>query len=404
MSSTPGRRQRAPMTRARWVLLIGAILLAIALVAGWFALANRPLDLSRTKQTIKVTRSTETTRVSLSGTLAPQQQAHVSFAVPGTVQSVGVRVGDAVVTGQSLAQLDERDLRNAVALAQANLTAARASRQAVREANAASSAQLAAVDAQVSSAQANLDDAQKRLSDASLTSPLTGVVAQVNVEVGDQVSGSGAASGGLAGLAGMSGLSGMPGMSGLSGLTGSSGSAGATGSGPNILVVVPDSWQLEATVGTADLPSLESGQPAVVTPTGTAMQVEAVVDTIGIVATSQGGGTATFPVTLTITQRGVPLFTGASADAVVTTGTYANVLTLPIEAVNTTGEKATVDRPTGGKTTVTTGRTFGGRVEILSGLQVGDEVLAPLGLVASAPPPLPQFGPHSSSASPTAGR
>ena len=63
---------------------------------------------------------------------------------------------------------------------------------------------------------------------------------------------------------------------------------------------------------------------------------------------------------------------------------------------------ATVRRPAGSGVdvvTVTTGRRFGDRIEILSGLNEGDEVIARRSVVVT-PPPRPQFGPNGQLASP----
>ena len=385
-------RARTRWSRRRWVLAIGAVLVAVAAVA-WVVVVNssgKPTGAAT--QVVRVTRGTQTTTVTLSGTLAPQQQANVSFATSGTVREIQARVGDAVAAGQALAAIDDRDLRNAVTLAEAQLTAARAQLQTVRDADSATSAQVAAARAQVASAQASADSARTRLSDAVLASPLAGVVAEVNLKVGDQVSGASASVSGLSG-------SGSNPLSGLTGLT-----SGSSSTGAQIVVVVPDAWQLNATIGTADLPSLKVGQAAVVTPTGTSTDVAAVVDTIGIVASGASGAAATFPTTLRITGVGAQLFSGANADAVVTTATLPGVLTIPTEAITSSGDKVTVQRPAASgtqSTEITIGRRFGDRIEVTGGLAEGDEILAPVGVVVSTPP-RPQFGPNGQFASPDA--
>ena len=395
-------RARTPWSRRRWVLVIGAVLLAIALVAGVVLWNASRTPAGPTTDVVRATRTDETTTVSLAGVLAPQQQANVSFAVPGTVRTIDVKVGDTVTVDQQLATVGDRDLRNALSLAEAQATAARAQLQTARDADRATSAQVAAARAAVESADAAVAQARDRLADAILTSPLAGVVAAVNVEVGDQVSGAGGSVGGasLPGLGGMSGLSGIPGLSGMTG--GSTSGNGATATGANIVVVVPDAWKLEVEVGTADLPQLQAGQEAIVTPTGTSQHVSAVVDTVGIVANAASGQAATFPVTLRITDPSATLFSGSNADAVVTTGTVRGVLTLPGEAIWITNGQPAVRRQVGGTVTsveVTTGRRFGDRVEITAGLDEGDEVLARRSVVVT-PPPRPQFGPGGSIVSP----
>ena len=140
-----------------------------------------------------------------------------------------------------------------------------------------------------------------------------------------------------------------------------------------------------------------------ITPTGTSVSVRGVVDTVGIVATQNAGATATFPVTINVTDAGTPLFSGSSADAVVTTATYEQVLAVPSSAVTLADGKATVEVVTGGTPTVrpvTVGRRFGGNLEIVSGLTEGEVIRVPKGQVVQTQ--APRFGPGAFSASPSA--
>lgn len=384
------RRPRPAWSTKRRVLTAAAALLLLVLAA-WLAitLSPAPEDGPET-EVVTVTRTTETRTVGLAGTIAPQQQANVSFAVPGTVQQVEVRVGDEVRQGQALARLDDRDLANAVALAQAQLSAAFAQLETIEQTDGATSAQIAAAEAQVQAADASLNSANTRLADATLTAPLSGIVAQVNLSVGDQVSGTGSLGGANGGS-----LGGLPGGLGLGGSV-------DTGTSGQVVIVVPDAWQLEASVGTADLPTLAPGQRAVVTPTGTNNQVEGFVDTVGIVATSQTGAAATFPVTIRISGPGQQLFSGASADAFVTVETVTDVLTVPTSAITMSDGASSVQQVTAAgtvTTSVTTGRVFTDRIEVVDGLSEGDQVLAPKGVVVEAPE-RPRYGPDGTLASP----
>lgn len=384
--------RRVRWTRGRVALLAAAVLAVIALVAGLVLMNALRTPPAPATEVVRVTRADQTTTVTLSGTLSPQTQANASFAVPGTVRTIDVKIGQQVAAGATLATVDDRDLGNAVALAEANLTAARAQVQTIRDTSSATSAQIAAANAQVEAMQASLDNARKRLADATLTSPIDGVVAQVSIEVGDQVSG---AAGSLAGTA--SGSNPFGGLGLPTGVTGQA--ASGTTTGAQVVVVSPDAWKLDATIGTVDLPALRTGQLAVVTPTGTDTHVTAVVDTVGVVATSSGGAAATFPVTLKITQAGVQLFSGSDADAIVTTDTVEDVLTIPNEAVTYADTVTTVTRPGGTTTEVALGRRFAGRVEVTAGLAEGDEVVVPVGVAVTAPA-RPQFGPNGTLASP----
>lgn len=386
---SPSRPRR--WTRRRTVILT-VLIVVIAVAIGLVVWARSTMNRAPAADTevVKVTRSEQTATVTLSGTLAPKERANASFAVPGTVTGISVSVGDKVSAGDTLATLDDTDLSNAVTLAEANLAAASASAQGVRDTDGATSAQIAAADAQVEAMRANVTSARDRLADAALTAPMAGVIAEVALDVGDQVSGSAAAPAPGAG----SGID----LSELTGSGASGSSAAGTGSG-QIVIIEPDTWKLDATIGTADLPAIQEGQEAVVTPTGTSQNVSAVVDTIGIVATQTAGSVASFPVTLTITSPDVTLFTGSEADAVIVTDIVADVLTVPAEAITYVDDVALVTLPDQSTAEVSLGRRFGDRQEITSGLAAGDEILAPVGVASTAAPRI-RFGPNGTLASP----
>lgn len=373
---------RSKPRRRRW-LVVAAIAVVAALVVTAFLLTRPRDDDDVAWDIVTAARSTQVSTVSLAGTIAPRTRANVSFRVPGTVERIAVKVGDKVAAGGVLATVDPVDLRAAVALAEAQASAARAQLSTVVDTDGATDAQIAAAQAQVRSADAGLTNARNRLADARLTSPISGTVAQVAVDVGDQVTGSGASAPAGGSFGGLD----------LGSLTG--GGSSAPASGAHVVVIATDAWQMEAGVGTADLPGLRAGQEAVVTPTGTSAVLAATVDTVGIAASSNAGATATFPVTLAIEEDSEPLFAGASADAVVTTGTYPDVLTVPVTAVTTTDGRSTVRLLRSGQVTeheVTIGRRFDSVVEVTDGLTAGDEVQVPRAQVITQPTPN-RFGP-----------
>lgn len=398
--STPRRR------RPWWLLgvLVGLVLIG---VAAW-SLTRPPAPMAPAYDVLTVSRSDQSSTVGLSGTLAPQQQANATFRVPGTVDAVQVKVGDQVAKGASLATVETRDLDDAVTLASAQLSAAKAQRTTVRDNEDATDAQRTAADAQVRSAEAALTNAQNRRSDATLVAPLAGTVAEVGLEVGDQVTGSAGGAGSLSGAAaGAAGAAGAGAAAGAgSGLSGLNLPAAASGTSPGITIIATDAWKLDATVGTADLPQLKVGQAVTVTPTGTDTHVAGVVDTVGIVADASSGGTPTFPVTVRITATDAPLFAGSSADAIVTTATKKGVLTVPVNAVTTAaGGATTVAVEKGGAASdvaVSLGTRFGANVEVLSGLAEGDHVRVPKGQVVQTA--TPRFGVPGRTSTPTPSR
>lgn len=351
--------------RRRWWVLGGAVVFIVAAVAAYQLLrpANRAGTGSRTI-TMPATVTDETVLVNLTGTLAPQQQADLSFASAGTVTSVRVKVGDKVSSGDELATIDDTQLRNAVALAKANVTAAQASYDSVAATSGVTNAQLASAKAQVSSAKAKLTSARSALVDATLTTPIDGTVASVDIAAGDHASGA-------------------------SGTTG----AGSTSSSSTaqIVVISPTSWLANATVGPADIGSLKAGQHVTATVDGATATATGKVTSVGVVATTSGGST-TFPVVVKLVGNPKGFYDGVSVSLAITTGSYAGVLTVPTLALTTSNDTTTVSKVAGSEvvtTKVETGRTFGDRTEITSGLAEGDQVqitsrFAPPGASASA--------------------
>lgn len=340
--------------RKRWLLVAGAALVALGVGAAVFLL-NRPQQSAgfvRT-QTVTVTKSAQVVTVGVSGTLAPKNQADLSFSSAGTVTSVKVKVGQKVSKKEVLATIDNTDLANAVALARANLTAARTSYSDAVD-NDASSSQLSSARAQIRSAAAQLSSARLALAKAKLRSTIDGVVALVNIAKGDTVTGGGSSST----------------------TSGASSSSTSTSSSANIVVVSTKSWKVNATVGAADVATLKAGQSAKIAVTGTTTVLDGKVDSVGIVSTSSGGS-ASFPVVLSVTSSGTGVYSGVAVTATLTTGTYPDVLTVPTAAIVNVNGKTTVQQVKNGQqvtTEVVTGRVFGTMTEVTSGLAEGDEV------------------------------
>lgn len=342
--------------KGRWIALGLGALVVVGLVVFLVVRPGPNQPVVRTQDTT-VTRTTERITITLTGTLASAQQAELSFGVPARVTAVGAVVGQPVTKGTVLAQVDDTSLRDAVNLASAQLAAAQANLTSVRSAKGATAAQIASARAQVSSADARLASARTQLAQATLTAPFDGTVAAVNIEVGDQTT------------------SGAPSSSGLA--TGSTGlTSAATAAQAAIVVVTANAWIVNASVGPADVGSLVAGQPATVTVQGTAVTARATLRTVGIVASTTSGATA-FPVTLAVEGSPAGLYYGASTNVVVDAGTLADLLTVPTNAIATQGSATTVQKVVNGApvtTPVTTGKVFGDRTQILSGLAEGDLV------------------------------
>jgi len=139
-----------------------------------------------------------------SGTARAGIETQLSFRVPGTVDRVAVKVGDAVRAGQEIARLDQEDYRIAVRRAESTLAQAEAALrngeaelERVRglwENHNASRGELDAALAVAQSARAQADGARQaleasrnQLSYTVLEAPVDGAIASVNVEINENV-------------------------------------------------------------------------------------------------------------------------------------------------------------------------------------------------------------------------
>jgi hypothetical protein len=125
-------------------------------------------------------------------------------------------------------------------------------------------------------------------------------------------------------------------------------------------------------------PQLKKGLQAEITPTGSTTKIFGTVKTVGIVASSSSGGSASFPVTIAVTGSPKGLYAGGAATVSIIVKQVENVLTVPTNAVHTVNAKTVVYQMVNGaqvSTPVTVGTTYGAVTQILSGLKAGDNVV-----------------------------
>ncbi len=421
-ASASRRRRRFP----RAVVVVAAlVLLAAAAVGGWVWNHTRTASASTLVPiTYTVQPTTLQQTVTTTGTFAPAVQDNLSFPASGTVTAVKVRVGQKVGKGQLLATQDTSALSAAVTSAQATLDAANSQLSSLQSNSSTTATQLSAAHAAVASDQAKLTQAQQNLTGATMTSPIAGVVAQVNLTVGTTVNGASSTTGSGAGAGSGSGGSGNLG-------GGGSGNGSSSTSG-EVVVVDTSSWLVNATVSAADLPSLKSGLQAtmnlaaatsgttdttqnrfagggfgggfgglggfarrttpstgssnsaasgtggtVTAPTAQQLVFGTVQSVSEIASTSTGS--AAFPVVIQVTGSPKDVYIGSTAAVSILVKQLANVIAVPTLAISTTGGHATVEvQTTGGGTTqrqVTLGQVFGQQTEVTQGLAAGDVVV-----------------------------
>lgn len=160
-----------------------------------------------TYRLVTVERGDIETVVSATGTLEPVTTVEVGTQVSGIINEILVDFNDAVIEGQVVARLDTTLLEIAVREAQANLIrgqaeVAKAERDFERfsklsEEGITSGSDMDAAtysrniaSANLSGAQVSLDRAEQNLEYATITAPISGVVVERNVDVGQTVAAS----------------------------------------------------------------------------------------------------------------------------------------------------------------------------------------------------------------------
>lgn len=343
---------------------------------------------------------TVTATVAASGEVRAVDQLGVSFGVAGEIATIEVEAGDEVQEGDLLATLDTTALEASLAAAQSTLASARdgvsaanlaeaqaqqainsadwqiamaqASLEAARDLDsdnnraeeldsarariAAAEAerdtaeylqarvpgQKAAASAALASAQAALESAEANLDKATLRAPMSGTLLTVDVERGDAVS-------------------------------------SAT---PDAFVIADlGGFEVTANFAEADIIEIVEGQSVNIVfdalPEDTRVGTVTKVGLVGEVDPA-GGTLTTYEVTVSIPNAPEQLRVGMTAQIDVITDETADVVAVPVAALNSEGDKTIVNVLDGDvirAVEVETGSQGGNFVEILSGLVGGETVV-----------------------------
>lgn len=359
-SGTPRRR--------RWPWIVGGLALLAVAVAVFQLFAGSPpapepsaesrppaaFQLTPSEVEVIAPQRLERT-VRVTGSLRPLRQVQLSAQVSGPVTAVTGRPGDAVKTGDTLVQIDVRNLELTLAQQQASADAARAQLDLARsklnrsialadrsltseselEASKASvdnlAASLAASEAQVAAAKVAIENAR-------ILAPFDGVIAARSVEPGQVV-----------------------------------------GGGTPLMTLVDMSvLEMEAFASIVDSDQIAVGQKVALTIDGqTAATAEAEVSRIAPVGTQN---TRQLPVYLTLTNHDGKLRGGMFAIGRIVVGEQKDAIAVPVSALRRDSEGDFVLKVVEGKAVrqaIAIGsRWDGGRVlEIASGLAQGDTVI-----------------------------
>ena len=287
------------------------------------------------------------------GTLQPKEETQVSSRIFGTIVGVGVREGDLVQEGSILVELDRRELtarveqaRQASAAAKARLEEARSSFERVStlaERGVAAAAELDRVRATLESAQAQqhqahkvVEEAETARSHAILRAPISGRVIHRMVEPGDT----------------------------------------ATPGSPLLHLYQPGSLRLEAHVRESLAAGLSTGDRLEVRIDALDRTLPAIVDET---VPAADPGSRSFVVKAVIPSRS-ELYPGMFGRLLIPTGTVEHV-SIPAAALRRVGQLEYVlvaDDTGASRRYIRTGvASHDGRIEVLSGLRPGEQVVLP---------------------------
>src|SRR5437764_2571686 len=121
--------KKQPLTRLAVMLALDAVALHNAACKSGYPVSAKNAPDTKEARSVKTAQVSEIPMeraVTVSGTLAAQDQATVSAKVPGRVQTIAVDLGSVVRKGQIIAQLEPQDYNLRLQQAEAALAQARA--------------------------------------------------------------------------------------------------------------------------------------------------------------------------------------------------------------------------------------------------------------------------------------
>lgn len=314
----------------RWLIAVIAVV-ALGGIAYFLWLpvqsARRPddatqLSLGEALTIMRVGRGDIVRYLTASGNLRPGRQVDLRFSVSGRVEEVLVSVGDRVSKGTALVRLDNRQQELAYQQAKTNYEIALldAAPNVIRE---------RAYDMEVA-----YDNLQRTV----LSAPFDGLVTDVLVEPGQSV-----------------------------------------GTSDVVVRMIDDSvYKVDVAIDELDIGAVRVGQRAVIVLDADRNNPRSgVVEHIGLIASVQQG-MVTVPVTIRLDEVDPFLRPGFSATVQIAVTEARQVVRVPVEAINTASGMNTVTKVVNDEPVavpVQVGVTDGVWVEVIAGLEEGDEIV-----------------------------
>lgn len=179
-------------------LVIGLVGLAavIAWSGGFLARKVQPGKLDRPAgiavpadaATFEVKVENAPVRVEVVGTTASEEKINLSARIPAYVGEIFASAGDRVKKGQKLVALDDRDIRQQLAGAEAQLNQAQTEYERAKqlfEKEATTQQALTAAESMYAGARAQVEQVKVMLTYAQVESPIDGIVTERRIEAGD---------------------------------------------------------------------------------------------------------------------------------------------------------------------------------------------------------------------------
>jgi RND family efflux transporter, MFP subunit len=330
-------------------IIISAVVIALIAAMAW-KLANNKEEIDsrkvvkNTDERIAVSVAAAQVRetsnqIDLVGIAEPDKDVVVASESSGKIVQINFKLGDSVDKGTVLAKVDDTYKRLAVENAQLNYNKYKEdyeSYQVLRKGDAVSSTQLRDIKVGFENAAIQLENAKKQLEDTKIVAPFRGVITSKNTELGAYVN------------------------------TGSSIAAMADVAQLKIVLAVSES----------NVYQLQSGQKVSVT-----TNVYPGVTYAGTISSisPQGSNAHTYPVEINISNNSKnPLKAGTYVNVQVDLGTAGKALMIPRDAIVSSVKDPSVYLVKGESvqlTKINTGRDYNSYLEVISGLNEGDQVV-----------------------------
>ncbi len=353
------------MKAKRKILIVAICLACVGTVLG--LVFTRGAGTQATPNTVTVSRGDIVRTVLVDGNVVMPNKAYLSFGVPGSVKEILVNKGSNVTKGQVLAKLDAQSLNSSVKMAELQVKIAQEQVNAARaqyeialinwKAAAANTTLKQVYQEQVNMAEANweaaklslkvaglnLDSAKLNLEKAIIEAPFDGMVADITIIKGQELSATSLAS-------------------------------------PAISLVNTNLTEIRGFIDEVDVALVQLGFEAdILLDALPDEKITGKVSFISPISTIRAGVTS-YATTVTLGNNTAGLRDGMSATAEVIIERRDGVLLIPNKAVRGSLENPKVRVLTAGQQEereITLGLSDGTNVEVLSGLEEGEKVVLP---------------------------